>query len=78
MSVTRFEKGDGVTMEDKAEARGTVESVSRDGAVVTVCWHDLADIRTFINASALVRSAPIITASFVAAEMSDSIFVSVA
>ena len=57
MSVTKFEKGDGVGIKDKPEARGTVESVSGDGAVVTVRWHDLADIRTFINPSALVRSS---------------------
>jgi hypothetical protein len=57
MSGTKFEKGDRVGIEGKATARGTVESVSRDGELVTVCWHDLADIRTFINASALVRSS---------------------
>lgn len=56
MSEIKFETGDSVGIEGKAEARGTVERVSGDGSMVTVCWHDLAEIRTFINTSSLVRT----------------------
>lgn len=57
MLSSRFEKGDTVGLEGNAEAKGTVASVSSDGLVVTVHWHDLGNILTFIAASAVVPRA---------------------